>query len=199
MFATGGAIFYTQDLTEDEGVAFLQKIMKQFMLGSHLGWFSLGGNSMQVPSMAMLDALSSPNNQPIVDSLGHLLKARTDPTVQDYFYRGALVLDIGTDGYVWAREEKTLIITCNSSLKPHVVEIKVDLSPYFTSSVVDILVHSPDGWKVQIRRVTTDVTIDGSIDGRRCLIYEVVESEDPDDTLELVITTYYSSCDAFVQ
>ena len=191
MFSTGGAFFVTPDLTENHGIVFLAKLIKQFLYGSHLGWFSLGGNDMQVPSMAMLDALTSPLHQETIDKFIALANSRMDSNVIDYFSRGALVTDVGFDSSVWTLEDSALLIICNPTLERRSRRLKLDFSNIVPSATVDVVLKTSPDWIVVQKNVPIDnIFVDTDVEDGTCLLYQVVPSEITDVELIPVMSTY---------
>mmetsp|Transcript_30375 Transcript_30375/g.48477 ORF Transcript_30375/g.48477 Transcript_30375/m.48477 type:complete len:650 (+) Transcript_30375:379-2328(+) len=65
-YAAAGSKFYTQDLAQDPD-QFTAKLTKQYILGMHLGWFSLGGlHYSKSKDMALYDQLMSSKSDPAI-------------------------------------------------------------------------------------------------------------------------------------
>ena len=116
LFVSAGAEFFELDVLMDNGEIFVKKLMKQFLFGSQLGWFSIGESS-QLPSMQILDALEDTRNEIVLQAMQRLVRLRTEPLVNAVLGRGSIILEADPWTYAWQLEEHILRIQCNPTLK----------------------------------------------------------------------------------
>lgn len=171
VFASAGAEFYTSDVSNNDGLWFMKKLTKQFMLGSQLGWFSLGGRDTQVPPMDMVDVLLKPAHRELVDALKRLIHARMDRSVWRFFAYGGLVMDINGDGSVWADSQGAMIILCNPKPVGISIDLVLNLSDKIRADVVDM--HEYDGGEWILVRTgvhTDDIRAGFNVEARSCAL-----------------------------
>lgn len=163
--------------------------MKQFMLGSQIGWFSLGGSDNQVPSMAMLEPLSDPKFGPQVDLLIQLLKLRMDPVVSTFFKHGSLVDHIGSSGFLWVDGQGALGIICNAEDISVTEHVNLDLSPHIDSLNVDLMLFVDGSWEsITTRLDPRRVRIPVQVLGLSCTVFHLFPTPNVSTTIE--IATY---------
>ena len=161
------------------------------MLGSHLGWFSLGGNYMQIPSMAMLEALTSPTHKQVVERLADLVSARMESRILDYFSLGALVFDVDNLSYVWTLDGKALLTTCNPDVDVVTRTFKLNLSEHIMSYWVDVFIFDDKSWNLAHKHVVTDeIEIHRVVAPGTCSIYEIAPHDVMQDTDDTVLAWY---------
>ena len=114
VFVSAGCEFFESDVTTNGGSPFMRKLTKMFMLGSQLGWLSLGGRKdNQDPPMGMLQVLKDPKDRYLVDAMNRLISQRMDPVISEFFRSGRLAGEVNGNSYVWRGSRGTMIIACN--------------------------------------------------------------------------------------
>ena len=103
---TGGAEFFESDVISQTG--FVEKLMKQLLFGSQLGWWSIGKSS-QTPSMEVLDQLEK--NQLLVHTLQNIVKQRV--AITDFLTQGHLTNCENQWTCNWLLDDESISIACN--------------------------------------------------------------------------------------
>ena len=186
VFVTAGAEFFTQDLTENGGTLFVSKIMKQFMHGTQIGWFSLGGRDNQIPSMTMLEALADRKYGRQVDLLIKLLRLRMDPVVSTFFKHGSLMDHIGSYGFLWIDVQGALGIICNADETRTTQHVNLDLSQHINSPHVDVKLFVDGSWE----SITTSldphgISLSVEVLGLSCTVIHVFPTPNVSTTIEI--------------
>jgi hypothetical protein len=186
LFITAGAEFFESDVTEDNGSRFMAKLTKMFMLGSQLGWMSLGGRDNQKPPMGLLDVLMMPENRPLVEAMKELIRQRMDPLVTEFFSRGRLVKEINHNAYIWRNEGNFLAIACNPDSEPNSsAPIEFQLVDLIHSSTPLYIYSFSDGsWILVLDQVrTVDAGLRLKPDPRSCEMMYINSIEQDGDTI----------------
>ena len=189
VFVSAGAEFFQTDLTDNNGTNFVKKLMKQFMFGSQLGWFALGGRSNQVPSMNILELILQDQYAPLADAMMGLVKARMDSVTLHYFNDGGLASEIGSQGYVWSGGNGALAVLCNPDANLVSIPVDIDLSAVIKASRVDVYHYTDGKWKkfaTDVRPSNLSTTI--HVNGRTCALFEITPATYVSKTVEILVS-----------
>lgn len=181
VFASAGAEFYRSDITNNDGLGFMKKVMKQFVIGSQLGWFSLGGRDNQVPPMDMLDVLTDPKHRELISAFQDLVQMRQDPFIWRVFAFGGLIMDLNGDGSIWGDSNGGLIIACNPKLALLSIYINVDLTGKLGPASVDMYRFNAGEWElIRQGESVSRIRIGIELSPRSCSIIRLSSSKQSD-------------------
>ena len=186
-FMTAGAEFFRNDVLESNADMFVRKLMKQFMFGTQLGWFSLGGRSNQVPGMSMQDILMDDTHHLSRRVLLDLLRMRMDPIITQMFRIGGLIDEIGDYGVLWMDNQGFIAIICNVQEDPIELEVELDIDKYAKSEKFDVdVLH--DKWTIVAKDINKDdIQSKVQIKARDCATYHIYPSTFSSTSFDILV------------
>ena len=179
VFTSAGAIFYQKDIDNDGGVLFMRKLMKMFMLGSQLGWMSLGGRENQKPPMGLLETLQRESSRDVLIAMNRLISQRMDPVVLRFFSAGGLMNELSNMGYVWRDATSALIILCNPEANVHPdIKVHMDLKRIILQPFSRVQAFESGEWTELIPRISsTEVALATDVQPRSCSLFLVEQAD----------------------
>jgi len=147
MAITAGAIFDQDDVTKNNGISFIKKMMKMFLFGSQLGWMALGGRDNQKPSMNILEILRKPQYRSHLDAMVRIIKQRMDPIVSELLTEGRVQEPLSEFAHLWTSDGPALLLACNPTDAQVPSTYATDLSEFFPeSNLVRVTAYKNGDW-----------------------------------------------------